>query len=328
MQQTTITSVGLTPPGEPENEDRLRTNLDSIHDALDTVARHDPDLVTFPELTLQRGDSRNPDLACTIPSSVTDEVGEHARKIGAYVLLPMNERDGDQLFNTAVMIDDHGKALTPYRKLRPTVGEIESGRTPGEDTTVWDTPFGRVGAAICFDIHFQEIAMSLAAKRADLVIFPSAFAGDEMLRGWAMNHGFSVVQCNPDVTAIYTLEGNRVAANDNRNYALDTSLSTGARARIGVAELNMDSVQVHLDSIKGEYDKIMDSYGDSLVVHKCSTEAYAVLESVGEVSVETIIEEFGIESKQSYLERSRKAAVESCSSSSLGSTELITNSDD
>ena len=222
----------------------------------------------------------------------------------------MSERDGDQLYNAAVMIDDSGEVVGTYRKIRPTIGEIESGKTPGRDTVVWETPFGRVGTAICFDVHFQEIAMSLAAKRADVVVFPSAFAGDEMLRAWAINHGFYVVQCNPDVTAVYTPEGNRVAANDNRNYALHTSLSTGASARIGVAEINTDFAQIHLDTIIDEYETIVDRYGDSLAVHKCSAEAYVVLESVGDVSIEAVLEEFDIERKQSYLERSRRAAVE------------------
>lgn len=311
MQRTTITSVGLTQPDDPDG-DRLRTNLDSIHAALDTVARHDPDLVTFPELALHRGDSRNHEIACGVPGPETDEIGERARELDAHVVVPMTQRDGDQFHNAAVLIDDDGEALSPYHKIRPTIGEIESGKTPGADTTVWETPFGRVGAAICFDIHYQEIAMSLAAKRADLVVFPSAFAGDGMLRGWAINHGFAVVQCNPDVTAVYTQGGNRVAANDDRNYAMDTTLPTGARARIGVAEVNTDAAQVHLDTIKGTYDEIMDRYGDSLVVDKCSAEAYVVLESIGEVSVEDVLAEFDIETKQSYLERSREAAIEAC----------------
>ena len=309
MQRTTITSVGLTQPDDPAG-DHLRTNLDSIHAALDTVSRHDPDFVAFPELALHRGGSRDPDLACEIPGPETDEIGERARELETHIVLPMSERDGDRLFNSAVMIDDTGEALDPYRKIRPTIGEIESGKTPGADTTVWDTPFGRVGAAICFDIHYQEIAMRLAAKRADLVVFPSAFAGDEMLRGWAINHGFWVVQSNPDVTAVYTPGGDRVAANDNRNYALDTTLSTGATARIGVAEINTDAAQVHLDSIKGSYDGIMERYGDSLVIDKCSAEAYVMVESVGAVSVETVLDEFDIETKQSYLERSRAAALD------------------
>jgi predicted amidohydrolase len=317
MQRTTISSVGLTQPDDPINGDRLRTNLDSLHAALDIVERHDPDLVVFPELTLHRGDSRNMDIACSVPGSETDEIGEHARELETHVVLPMSERDGDRLYNAAVLIDDAGEVIGSYRKIRPTVGEVESGKTPGADTAVWDTPFGRVGVAICFDVHFQEIAMSLAAKRTDLVVFPSAFAGDEMLRGWAINHGFYVVQCNPDVTAVYTPGGNRMAANDDRNYALQTPLSTGAGARIGVTEVNTDFAQVHLDTIINEYEAIMDQHGDALRLHKCSTEAYAVLKSVGEVSVETVLEEFDIETKQSYLERSRQAAVEAQSDSSL-----------
>ena len=310
MNRITVTPVGLTQPDKPVEGDRLRANLDSIHAALNRVSRHDPDLVVFPELVLQRRDSRNPEIACTVPGPETDELGERAREVGAHVVVPMSERDGERLYNAAVMIDDTGEVLDPYHKIRPTIGEIEAGKTPGTETTVWDTPFGRVGAAICFDIHFQEVATSLAARRADIVVFPSAMAGDEMLRAWAINHGFTVIQSTRDETAVYTPGGARLAANDDRNYALRTDFETGASARIGVAEVNTDRAQIHLDTIINEYEAIAERYGEDLRIHKCSTEAYVLLESVGEVSVEAVIEEFDLETKQSYIERSRRAAIE------------------
>ena len=61
MNRITVTPVGLTQPDKPVEGDRLRANLDSIHAALNRVSRHDPDLVVFPELVLQRRDSRNPE---------------------------------------------------------------------------------------------------------------------------------------------------------------------------------------------------------------------------------------------------------------------------
>lgn len=45
----------------------------------------------------------------------------------------------------------------------------------GEDVTVFDTPFCKVGLCICYDYRFPELARLMALKGAQIIIVPAAF---------------------------------------------------------------------------------------------------------------------------------------------------------
>ena len=44
--------------------------------------------------------------------------------------------------------------------------------TPGDKITIVDTPFGKIGVGICYDIRFPELAMISARKGCSLMIYP------------------------------------------------------------------------------------------------------------------------------------------------------------
>src|SRR4051812_866657 len=55
--------------------------------------------------------------------SQLDPVRAAARDVGAVVVLGVNEREGDTLYNTQVFIDENGRLLGRHRKLQPTFAE-------------------------------------------------------------------------------------------------------------------------------------------------------------------------------------------------------------
>ncbi|MCP4684646.1 MAG: hypothetical protein GY867_04270 [bacterium] len=46
---------------------------------------------------------------------------------------------------------------------------------PGQHPGIWETDFGRIGAAICYDLRFPEIFKNLVARKVDLIFVPAAF---------------------------------------------------------------------------------------------------------------------------------------------------------
>ncbi len=53
---------------------------------------------------------------------------------------------------------------------------LESDRTePGKDVVVAETPVGRIGLSICFDVRFPELYRALADRGAEILAVPSAF---------------------------------------------------------------------------------------------------------------------------------------------------------
>ena len=80
------------------------------------------------------------------------------------------ERVGDKLYNTCFIFDKDGKQIARHRKIHLFDVDIEGGIrfkesnnfAPGEDITVFDTEYGRMGVLICFDMRFPELVRAMA----------------------------------------------------------------------------------------------------------------------------------------------------------------------
>jgi len=97
-----------------------------------------------------------------------------AQKHGIW-LLPgtMFETVGDQVYNTATVINPAGAIVGRYRKMFP-FRPYEEGVASGEEFLVFDVPdAGRFGVSICYDLWFPETARTLAALGAEVILHPT-----------------------------------------------------------------------------------------------------------------------------------------------------------
>lgn len=93
------------------------------------------------------------------------------------------EKDGDKLYNTCYVFDRSGELIAKHRKVHMFDVEIENGVSfreskhfsPGNEITVFDTEFGKMGVMICFDIRFPELCRSMAKRGARLIFCPAQF---------------------------------------------------------------------------------------------------------------------------------------------------------
>ncbi|KAM3255176.1 hypothetical protein ACQJBY_048523 [Aegilops geniculata] len=92
--------------------------------------------------------------------------------------------DDSHQYNTHVLIDESGKVRSSYRKIHlfdvDVPGNIvykESRFTTAGDTVVAvDSPFGRLGLTVCYDLRFPELYQCLRFKhQAQVLLVPSAF---------------------------------------------------------------------------------------------------------------------------------------------------------
>ncbi len=89
----------------------------------------------------------------------------------------------DKVYNTCFVFDRSGKIIARHRKAHlfdiDVVGGIrfmESDTlTPGDEATVFDTEFGKMGAAICFDVRFPELFRRMVLDGAQMIFLPAAF---------------------------------------------------------------------------------------------------------------------------------------------------------
>ncbi len=94
-----------------------------------------------------------------------------AAELKIHLIAGMMEADGDDRYNTAVLLGPDGKLLGKYRKQK--LGHELVRNTPGKVSSVFDTPWGKVGVMICADRTDAGIVRRFCDQGADFLICPS-----------------------------------------------------------------------------------------------------------------------------------------------------------
>lgn len=93
------------------------------------------------------------------------------------------ESEYGKIYNTAYVFDRDGKQIAKHRKMHMFDINIRNGQSfresdtlsPGNEVTVFDTKFGKMGICVCFDFRFPELGRLMALDGAKLVLCPAAF---------------------------------------------------------------------------------------------------------------------------------------------------------
>jgi predicted amidohydrolase len=93
-----------------------------------------------------------------------------------WLVVGMLERDGDRLFNAALLIAPDGLHAV-YRKVHlPCMGVDRFADAGDQPFQVHDTPVGRIGLHICYDAAFPEAARVMALDGAEILCLPTNWA--------------------------------------------------------------------------------------------------------------------------------------------------------
>ncbi len=167
-------AVAQLDPKLGERERNLEACLQRLEEAVAAGAR----LLVLPECavpgymfeSLEEGLS----FAEEVPGPTTEAFERACERLDAYAVCGLLQRDGDLLRNAAVFVGPEGLIGTYWKTHLPFLG-VDRFVTPGDELTVWDTPLGRIGVEICYDLRFPEVTRTLALKGADFVAHPTNF---------------------------------------------------------------------------------------------------------------------------------------------------------
>ena len=109
-----------------------------------------------------------------IPGPSTATLERECARLGLHVVCGLLERDGDALHNAAVLVGPDGLVGT-YRKTHLPYLGVDRFVVAGDELPVFETPLGRIGVEICYDLRFPEVTRTLALRGADLVAHPTNF---------------------------------------------------------------------------------------------------------------------------------------------------------
>ncbi|MDV2686800.1 carbon-nitrogen hydrolase family protein [Alkalihalophilus lindianensis] len=118
-----------------------------------------------------------------VPSETTQVLGEAARKAGVYLIIGVIERDNARsrgtVYCTVLFFGPDGSLLGKHRKLKPTAAErIVWGEGDGSTLAVFDTPFGKIGALICWENYMPLARAAMYEKGVEIFITPTADSRD------------------------------------------------------------------------------------------------------------------------------------------------------
>ena len=110
-----------------------------------------------------------------------------AKRYGIWLVggtIPLEADDNSKVRAACIVYDDQGKEAARYDKIHLfDVHLIESNEEysesesiePGDQVVVVDSPFGRLGIAVCYDLRFPELFRKLLDKGMEVICLPSAF---------------------------------------------------------------------------------------------------------------------------------------------------------
>ena len=155
------------------------------------VSENKPDLVIFPELAVTGYECSELYEILAEPFPEGDSIKtfcEQAKKYGVHIVfgfVEKGQKDGkDVVYNSAALIDDHGKALGCYRKSHLVDGEETKYFEKGTEYKVFDTSLGKIGIMICWDMAYPEVARILALKGAEIIAVPAAWETEPYEGDW------------------------------------------------------------------------------------------------------------------------------------------------
>ena len=114
---------------------------------------------------------------------IQDFLSETARHFKIWLVggsIPLAASSPDKVLNSCLVFDEHGKQVARYDKIH--LFNLELGNEnyheadtiePGKQVVVVDSPFGRIGLGICYDLRFPELFRAM--KNVDIIVLPSAF---------------------------------------------------------------------------------------------------------------------------------------------------------
>ncbi|KQY77107.1 MULTISPECIES: carbon-nitrogen hydrolase family protein [unclassified Brevundimonas] len=148
-------------------------------------------LILTPEATnflIRDKDRRDAVLTTHDQDETVARLRDLARELGVWLLIGSaivrsGHQGDDRAANRSLLIDDRGGIAAAYDKLHVFDVDLPTGERwresatirPGEEAVVADTPWGRLGLTICYDIRFPQLYRALAKAGAVMIAVPAAF---------------------------------------------------------------------------------------------------------------------------------------------------------
>jgi omega-amidase len=190
-------------------------------------------------------------------SETLKAISAAVRESGLYLVAgSIPELDGEKIYNTSFILNPFGEIIGSHRKLHLFDVDVPDGITfkesdtitAGDNLTVLDTDFARIGLAICYDIRFPELSRLMALEGVELLVVPGAFNMTTGPAHWktlissrAIDNQFFIAAASParDEKASYVAYGHSMIVDPWG----DVLVEAGSGEKIIYADIHLDRLE-------------------------------------------------------------------------------------
>lgn len=205
--------------------------IDFVKSYIEEVSKQNVNLITLPEMFACPYQTENfPIYAEKEGDKLWNTCSNLAKEYNIYLSagsVPEVDNKGN-IFNTAYVFDPLGKQIAKHRKAHLFDIDVKGGQrfkesdtlTPGDQVTVFDTEFCKIGLCICYDFRFPELSRLMVNKGAKIILVPAAFNmttgpahWEIMFRSRALDNQVYAIGTAParDASTGYTSYGHSIA---------------------------------------------------------------------------------------------------------------------
>ncbi|WP_324260236.1 carbon-nitrogen hydrolase family protein [Altererythrobacter sp. H2] len=189
-------------------------NAAALSEAIGRAAEGGAAMLFTPEMSglLDRDRARAaPHIVDEASDPVLAAVREAASRAGIWVALGSIAVRGDsgKLANRSLVIDGSGAVAARYDKIHMFDVSLDSGESwqessayqPGDAVVTVDTPVGRLGLTVCYDIRFPALFEALGRAGCDIIAIPAAFTRPTGQAHWHLLQRARAIEASAYVVA-------------------------------------------------------------------------------------------------------------------------------
>lgn len=180
---------------------KLENNLQQADALLRQAAKEGAGLVVLPEMwaTMVMGQMDKIELAETQGAGpIQDFMQQKAKELGIWLVggtIPIRSDNPEKVRASCLIYDDKGTLAARYDKVHLFDVTISPGKEsyqesavtePGDEIVILDTPIGKLGVAVCYDIRFPELFRVMFKHGVELFAVPAAFTITTGLAHWQL----------------------------------------------------------------------------------------------------------------------------------------------
>lgn len=195
-------------------ENNKKENLLKAAQLIEKISAEKPDIVILPEMFSCPYNSYNFPLYAEEEGDYSFNFLSNIAKTNNIYLVAgsIPEKYKNKIYNTSYVFNRQGEKIGKHRKMHLFDIDIKNKQkfkesdtlSAGDEVTVFDTEFGKIGLCICYDFRFPELSRLMVNKGAKAIIVPASFNmttgpahWEIMFRSRAIDNQVYTIGCSP-----------------------------------------------------------------------------------------------------------------------------------